>query len=329
MRHLILSTLQLVVLTTAVTVPLAFADERVVIDDAERKVTVPESPERIVVLHEPLLGVPMADLGIVPVGSYGRADDGGSLMAVDFYRTVLGKDAPAPKGIGPVGGIDIEKLRALRPDLIVCTEYDLDKAKRFSGIAPVYVQNSSTGRIRGFESEASLARLLGREAVFDERKAEYQQRLAQVRESLPEDPHGKTYLAILLTDQLNALGEMSGVVQAVEDLGYTRLKLEKQGLVGLGSTLLVPLSPELVGKLDPDLLILMNSYAGKNRDEAGIRTDLDRILPGWERFLKPAREGRILFLDSVSVTTPSIASAEHTLDAIAEWVADRERRVEK
>lgn len=325
MRQRVLFALQFMVLAAAV----AFADERVVIDDAERKVTVPESPERIVVLHEPLLGVPMADLGVIPVGSYGRADDGSSLMAVDFYRTVLGEGAPSPKGIGPVGGIDIEKIRALRPDLIVCTEYDLDKAKRFSNIAPVYVQNSSTGRVRGFESQASLARLLDREEVFNERKAEYHQRLAQVRASLPEDPQGKTYLAILLTDQLNAVGEMSGVVQAVEDLGYTRLELENQGLVGLGSTLLVPLSTELVGRLDPDLLIVMNSYAGESRGEAGIRDDLDRLVPAWERFLNPAREDRILFMDSVAVTTPSIASAEHALDAIAEWMAARDSDAEE
>ncbi|MEJ8473761.1 ABC transporter substrate-binding protein [Roseibium algae] len=296
----------------------ALAADQNVIDDTGRKVTIPEQPERVVVLHEPALGIALSDLGLVPVGSYGRDDNGKTLLAVDFLDVVLQSRSPdpKPKGIGALGNLDLEKLRALEPDLIIGTEYDKDKADLFSAIAPVYLQNSSTGLVRGFGSEEALAGVLNLETEFEERKAQYHERLEDVRSSLPYNPEGKTYLAIFLTDQINAVGQLSGAIQAIEDLGYKRLKLDKvEAISGFGATLLVPISSEIFGRLNPDLLILMSTYTSSERGEATIRATLDRIVPGWEHFLKPARENRVLYLDSAEVTTPTIASAERTLDA--------------
>ncbi|MEO9902116.1 ABC transporter substrate-binding protein [Nisaea sp.] len=300
----------------------AIAAERNVTDDTGRSLQIPTAPERIIVLHEPLLGVPIADLGLAPVGSYGRSDDGGTQMSADFYRLVLGDRAPEqmPKGIGALGNMDIEKMRALAPDLIIGTEHDREKAALLSSIAPVYLQNSSTGRVRGFNAEEALAKLLGREEIFAERKADYLTRVDQVRTTLPTDPRQQTYLVIFLSDQINAVGEMAGMVQALEDLGYNRLSVERDSQIsGFGATLLIPLSAETFGRLDPDLLVVMNTFGKPARDETAIRQSLDRIVPGWQHFLKPAREGRMMFVDSAQVTTPTVASALHMLDAIETW----------
>lgn len=300
----------------------AHAADRSVTDDAGRTLQIPVSPQRIVVLHEPLLGVPIAELGLAPVGSYGRTDDGGTQMAADFYRLVLGKRAPdpMPKGIGALGNMDLEKLRALDPDLIIGTEHDLEKAELLSAIAPVYLQNSSTGRVRGFSAEEALARLLGREDAFADRKADYLAQVERVRASLPSDPREQSYLVIFLSDQINAVGEMAGMVQALEDLGYNRLSPQRDSTVaGFGATLLVPLSAETFGRLNPDLLVVMNTFGKDARDEDAVRQSLDRIVPGWQHFLKPAREGRIVYVDSALVTTPTVASARHMLDAIEAW----------
>jgi len=79
----------------------------------------------------------------------------------------------------------------------------------------------------------------------------------------------------------------------VEDLGHHRMAVDQKSAGdALGSTLMVPLSPEALGRANPDLLVVMNSHTGGGRDEAGTRAALDRIVPGWSRFLKPAREGR-------------------------------------
>ncbi|MDZ5699766.1 ABC transporter substrate-binding protein [Chelativorans sp. M5D2P16] len=310
-----------ILLAALVAANAALAGERAVTDDAGRAVTIPDRPERIVVMHEPLLGLPLMDLGVELVGSYGRTDDGEFVTAVDFMDTVLDTDLAKPKGIGPFGQIDLERLRALEPDLIIGTDLNIDKVEQLSTVAPVYLQNVSTGKAYGFSVEEDLAKVVGREDTFIKRKAAYLDRVAEVRKALPSDPAGQDYLAVFLTDQLNAVGETSGAIQALEDLGYSRLEPEHEGgAAGRGgSMMLVPLSVEAFGRLNPDLLVLMNSYMNDAREEAGTRAALDRIMPGWEKFLKPAKEDRILFLDSAKVTTPTVASAEHTLDAVEAW----------
>lgn len=303
----------------------ALAADRTVTDDTGRVVSIPDEPTRIVALHEPLLALPLLELGLPVVGSYGRADDGGSLLAVDFIDSVLGEDARelGIAGIGPVGNLDLERLKALKPDLIVGTENDADKAELLSSVAPVYLQNSRSGVVSGFEAEEALAATLGREADFAARKAAYLDRVAEVREKLPADSAGQDYLAIIIYDQINVVKSMSGAVQAIEDLGYTRFDWQGSGtLSGYGQGFAVPLNSEEFGRLDPDLLVIMNSYSSGERDEAAIRARLDRIVPGWSRFLKAEKEGRIVFLDSAEVATPTIASALHTLDAFEAWAAD-------
>lgn len=305
--------------------PTALAADRAVTDAAGRTVAVPEAPQRIVVLHEPLLGIPILDLGLPLAGSYGRTDAGDAMTAVDFIATVLGDAAPPPPpGIGAIGQIDLEKLRALRPDLIIGTERDLDKIEQLSAVAPVYLQRSSTGAAYGFGAEAELAELLGREAVFARRRDAYLGRVETIRAGLPVDPRTQTYLAIIVHDEINLVGEMSGAIQAIEDLGYRRAPLGDTGAAsGLGSIFSVPMSAEIFGRINPDLLVIMSSYASTDRSPQAVRDSLDIVLPGWERFLKPAREGRVLYLDPGLVATPSVASAEHTLDAFAAWAAAR------
>lgn len=304
------------------------ADMRTVTDDGGRTVQIPSDPKRIVVMHEPLLGIPLMDLGIAPIGAYGRNRDGGFVTAVDFIDTVFGPGHAKPQGFGALGQIDLERLRALKPDLIVGSRLDIGKRDQLASVAPVYIQNGDQQHVCGFGVETGLARVMGRQKAYDERLKRYEERLATVKKQLPPRPDGKqqrTYLAVLLTDQINVVGCLSGGIQALQDLGYTRLQTDGRTESGkLGSTLMAPISAEAFGRLDPDLLIIMNNYTKTADTEAGARAALEKILPGWERFMKPAREGRVLFMDSSKVTTPSIQSALHALDAVQHW-ADQAR----
>lgn len=316
MRHLLLA-----FFVSLVIIPAFAADSRTVTDDTGRDVAIPETAERIVILHEPLLGIPAMDVGAKVVGIYGRDDAGNSLTKIDFIETVLGDHETRPLGIGPFGEIDLEKLRALDPDLILGTEYSVDQVPQLSKVAPVYLQHVSAGEAYGFSVEKDLAELLGLQGEYQNRLGTYQQRLEAVRTKFAPSKDDPTYLAVIIHDQLNLVGNMSGAIQAIEDIGYQRADLAGATGVtkGMGATFSVPLSPEVFGRLDPDLLIVMNSYVNGERSEAAIRAKLDKIIPGWDRFLKPARDGRLLFLDSAMVATPSIASAIHTLDAYAAW----------
>ncbi|MDG4721354.1 MULTISPECIES: ABC transporter substrate-binding protein [Thalassospira] len=301
-------------------------DMRTLQDDRGRTVSIPENPKRIVVLQEPILGVPILELGRDIVGSYGRNDDGSSMLRVDFIQSVLGKDGKALGigGIGPIGNLDLEKLRALKPDLIIGGESDEDKADLLSSVAPVYLQNIRTPDITGFITQQKLADLLGAQQQYQALWDGYQKQIEDVRAHLPGNPDGKTYMAVIIHDTINMVTNKSGAVQAIEDLGYHRLEIDGTGKAsGYGQGFSVPLSSEQFARLNPDLLIVMNSYVSADRSEETIRKRLDVIVPGWNRFLRPEKEGRIVFVDSVKVSTPTIASARHTLDAISDWAASR------
>ena len=96
---------------------------------------------------------------------------------------------------------------------------------------------------------------------------------------------------------------------------------------GLGSTLLMPVNVEVFGRLDPDLLVVMNNYTSAHGGETATKQALSRLMPGWDRFLKPAREGRMVFMDSSQVTTPSIQSALYALDGMEQWIGQQSARL--
>ncbi|MFD1710588.1 ABC transporter substrate-binding protein [Ottowia sp. GY511] len=300
---------------------------REVKDDTGRTLQIPAQPQRVLVLHEALLGVPLLELGVNVVGAYGRDDAGRSLMGVDAIRNVLGErpGATQVRGIGAVGSIDLERVRALKPDLIIGTELDAGHVATMSAIAPVYLQRSAAGAAQGFAAQKALAALLGREAAYAALLRDYQRQLASVKAQLPPpaQPPGR-YLAIFLHDRINVVGTMSGMVQAIEDLGLRRQPLSDGSVQATGqSTLMEPISTETFGRLNPDLLFVMRTFTAQPQGEAGVAADLDKLTPGWRRFLRPARQRRVVYLDSVKVTTPTVASARHTLTAIEQWLDKR------
>jgi iron complex transport system substrate-binding protein len=300
----------------------AFAGTRQVTDDAGRTVEIPARPQRIIALHEALLALPLIELGLDVVGVYGRADDGGSQIDVDFIRSVFGND-PALRiaGIGPIGNIDLEKLRALKPDLIIGMGQQQAQVQALSSVAPVYLQATMAGGESGFSIEKRLAGLLGRTDVFEQKHAAYLKRVTEVKSRLSADAQGKTYLAVIVFDQVSAVRDVSGAVQAIRDLGYVPYdwssRVTSEATPGRGFA--VPLSSEEFARLDPDVLVVMNSYLSADQSPENIRARLDAIVPGWNRFMRAAREDNIIFLDSAAVATPTIASALHTLTAFEKW----------
>lgn len=292
-------------------------------DGTGRVVTVPEPPARVLVMHDPMLAVPILDFGGTVIASYGRNDSGEVLTTVDFIDTVLGArfTGEKPVGIGPVGNPDLERMRALGPDLIIGTEYDFPNVEDYAAVAPTYLQNTGAGRVHGIETQESLASLLDMSAAFEARRDSYLAEIVRIKSEHGLDLSEQSYLTVIVHDQLMLVGEMSGVIQALEDLGYTRAAVSQTGEHnGPGSNFAMPISPEIFMRLNPDIMVLMNSYTARDRSEAAIRDRLDQIAPGWERFFAPEREGRVLYLDSAKVTTPTVASAEHTLVGYEAWL---------
>ncbi|MFJ4621307.1 ABC transporter substrate-binding protein [Streptomyces sp. NPDC088812] len=111
----------------------AEAGTRAITDATGRKVEVPSAPTKVVTLSEPTLDAALA-LGVEPVGATaGRGQKGVS--------TYLADKASAAQVVATVAEADMEKVAALRPDLILLDETTAVKSEvsKLQAIAPTVV----------------------------------------------------------------------------------------------------------------------------------------------------------------------------------------------
>ncbi|MBI0003545.1 ABC transporter substrate-binding protein [Bartonella sp. M0177] len=298
----------------------ATAEAREVVDTMGRTVDIPDHPERVVVMSEPAIAVPMIELGVNPIGSFGRADDGTYQVGADFIDTLFGPNQKKPQGIGNNRQVDLEKLYSMKPDLIIGTEFDVDKVKQLSSVAPVYMQHYTTGHLDNFAIEENLAKLFGKEDTFQNLKAKYVEDVQETKKQLPESLENKTYLPVIIMDQINIVGEGIGVSQPLNDLGMKPFEVSNDKTHSDGSPKIVlPISAETLGSLNPDILVVIINWGAPDKSIEATNEALNKLVPGWATYMKPAREGRVIYLDGSKVFTPSFLSARYTLGEVRKW----------
>ncbi|WP_295948956.1 ABC transporter substrate-binding protein [uncultured Bartonella sp.] len=298
----------------------ATAEAREVVDTMGRTVDIPDHPERVVVMSEPAIAIPMIELGVNPIGSFGRADDGTYQVGADFIDTLFGPHQKKPQGIGNNRQVDLEKLYSMKPDLIIGTEFDVDKVKQLSTVAPVYMQHYTTGHLDNFVIEENLAKLFGKETTFQTLKEQYVEDVQETKKQLPESLENKTYLPVIIMDQINIVGEGIGVSQPLNDLGMKPFEVSNDKTHSDGSPKIVlPISAETFGSLNPDILVVIINWGAPDKSIEATNEALNKLVPGWATYMKPAREGRVIYLDGSKVFTPSFLSARYTLGEVRKW----------
>ncbi len=298
----------------------ATAEAREVVDTMGRTVDIPDHPERVVVMSEPAIAIPMIELGVNPIGSFGRADDGTYQVGADFIDTLFGPNQKKPQGIGNNRQVDLEKLYSMKPDLIIGTEFDVDKVKQLSTVAPVYMQHYTTGHLDNFVIEENLAKLFGKETAFQTLKEQYIEDVQETKKQLPESLENKTYLPVIIMDQINIVGEGIGVSQPLNDLGMKPFEVSNDKTHSDGSPKIVlPISAETFGSLNPDILVVIINWGAPDKSIEATNEALNKLVPGWQTYMKPAREGRVIYLDGSKVFTPSFLSARYTLGEVRKW----------
>ena len=298
----------------------ATAEAREVVDTMGRTVDIPDHPARVVVMSEPAIAVPMIELGVNPIGSFGRADDGTYQVGADFIDTLFGPNQKKPQGIGNNRQVDLEKLYSMKPDLIIGIEFDIDKIKQLSTVAPVYMQHYTTGHLDNFAIEENLAKLFGKETAFQTLKEQYIEDVQETKKQLPESLENKTYLPVIIMDQINIVGEGIGVSQPLNDLGMKPFEVSNDKTHSDGSPKIVlPISAETFGSLNPDILVVIINWGAPDKSIEATNEALNKLVPGWQTYMKPAREGRVIYLDGSKVFTPSFLSARYTLGEVRKW----------
>ena len=166
---------------------------------------VPLNPERIIALDPHTTLDPLIALDVKPIGyaSYGSPDEE-SLLGVSFDKVA---------GIENVGGFfdpSLEKILALKPDLILNTDYSGDEQKYelLSRIAStVSVPNESHSSSKELEEVPYfkenlryVAQLIGQESRADTVLSQYQSRVEELREQLGNQLQGKEISVIFYGD---------------------------------------------------------------------------------------------------------------------------------
>jgi len=249
-----------------------------VTDQTGRRINVPERPERLVSLAPSVTEIVFA-LGL-----------GDSLVGDSEYCNYPPEAKQKPR----VGGLlnpSIEKIVALRPDLVLATPEAnrVETAHQLERVGiPVYGVRARTVE-ETLESIRQLGVVLGREMVAQRLVAQLRARVHAVEQSVSGRPRPKVLFVVWYRPLITA-----GPDTFIADV------IRRAGGISLGDTLRGDwprLSLEDMVRRDPDILLLP-------RTESFFPTfDELRALPGW-RDLRAVNKGH-LYVVSEAVTVPS------------------------
>lgn len=299
--------------------PVPAEETRVVTDDLGRIVEVPAQPRRIISTSDNSISMVLADFGVPFVGSHARVGPDGT----PFMRgvgTIYGITLEG-NGIVPVSvshQFDYEAMIALEPDLIFVVDRYVDQLSMFDAIAPTYVVAEVP---KPFAIQISIARALGLQERFRQRRAIYEEEVALMRDAL-SIPAGSTWA--LLTPLDGAIRVAVGnynFTQVLDDLGFIPNSATQQ-LIDDGVVWSASRSVETLPDLDADIVFVhYNATAGW-----GPQRILDRfedLLPNWCSFLPACAKGNVIFMPAASINAPTFDALNATLDVIGSHYASR------
>jgi iron complex transport system substrate-binding protein len=251
------------------------------VEHALGKTRVPEDPKRVVDLAGGAGVDRLLTLGIVPVGSWGApGDETGAPRWFADVEWPVEAEAQDIENVGTAEAVSVERVAALKPDLIIGYDYSFDGIyKELSRIAPS-VGITPTNGPQWKESFRKTAEIVGREAEYREWEASYQERLKDLRSG--SEANGETVSLVWNGDpsavRIYASGSQPGAI--VEEAGF---KLPEIARVDDGTGVTSPnVSLEKIPELDADAIFVMTDL--KQDPEALDEFDATYgASPLWER----------------------------------------------
>ena len=282
--------------------PVAAGPTRVVVDAEGTEVTVPEHPERVVVLSEPTMDGTLA-LGVTPIG----AVTGRGQQTVPNYLADVASDLPI---LGGIAQPNFEAIGAAKPDLILVDGTSVNNnpevLEALKQIAPVVYTGYAGGEWR--TNFRQVAGALGLVEEGEKVIADYEANVAGTKASLGSV--GEQTFSIVRwqgTAPALILKELPPG-QALVDLGLRRPPA--QDTFGRGHS--EPVSLENLQRIDADYIFfgtlggssVSNPKAGGSADLEGARKALEaaKQVPGFTR-LNAYRQDHIILVDGSAWTS--------------------------
>lgn len=137
------------------------------------EVELPANPKRVVALSKAAVNT-VLDLGLTLVGT----DEGEANVALPKYR----KAVTAATVVGGYGDFSVEKIAALKPDLLLSYDTYIDKKfyDQVKTLVPTFALKTAEGNIAWEDSTAGFANAVNRHAQLASWKRRYASRLAEV-----------------------------------------------------------------------------------------------------------------------------------------------------
>ena len=280
------------------------------------RTTVPENPQRIVSVgyndQDALLA-----LGAVPVGVfdwYGNCPYG----VWPWSQPLLGDAQPAIIGSASTG-IDVEKVAAAAPDLIVGTYSGLTQGQydKLSALAPTVAQPAGVADygVRWQDQTTILGEALGKQDRAAELVAGVQQRFTDVAAANPSFA-GKTVLvgALKGPGQFGVFGPEDPKVRFFTELGFVNPPVAEQDR----KTNFAEISTEQLSLADVALLVW---YAGGGFGD-DLRAELAKT-PVYQT-LDVVKDGRTIVLEdeaAEAMAWSTVVSLPYALDQIPPRIA--------
>ncbi|PSB07472.1 iron-siderophore ABC transporter substrate-binding protein [Pleurocapsa sp. CCALA 161] len=284
----------------------ALTDNCRVIQHAMGETCVPLNPQRIVVLDSVMLEAAIA-LDEKPVGS-----------PLEYIMSPVSTEGI--EDLGDVEAINLERVLALKPDLILGLAESTAPYSQLSQIAPtVLVDFEHSGEWK--EHFAFVGKVLGKSEQVDRVMSDYYQRAKEFQQKMSNS--SKTYVSIvrIYPTQINLYTKAGFPGTVLEDAGLSRptsqdLNLEEtKGLVD--NPIQYTISEEVINKADGDAVFVVVGDWDAKIDEVLTSLKAD---PLWLK-LEAVQQGKVYEVPDYWLGSGAIA-ANAVLDDLFEYLLE-------
>jgi iron complex transport system substrate-binding protein len=228
------------------------------VEHALGEAKIPTNPQRIIVLHDTFLLDPVLALGIKPIGI--------TTFAADVGSPVRGIDVQQIANVEIVGDghqPNLEKILALKPDLILARESQSEIYGQLSGIAPTIAVPET---LISFEERLRfIAQIFEKEAVAEQVIDQYWNRVQKFKEAMGQRLNTmQVSLLVLSWGTMSTPSSELTCSKVFADVGTSRPPIQER--LANSSSDSPPLSLEVISEHDADVILLITDRQTNTSD---------------------------------------------------------------
>lgn len=296
--------------------PALAQETRTITVDTGAAVEIPARPQRIVSLHDSATTLPLLELGVPPVGSHGRlAEDGtphirsgATLAGIDFGTSDIALVGASPS--------DVEAIAALRPDLILTTEWQDAPVEQLRAIASTVLFDAT--KRDDWAMYHAIAEAVGAEEEAERLRRRYEAQIEEIR-SLIDTGEITVSTIHAHEESLFAYNPYGNIGKVLVDAGFR----QPEAILAIPENGWREFSAETLSRFDADVIVTTYSTAYGETPES-VCGHFERHVPGFRDLLHACRSGQMFFVPREASTSASYDALSMTAHALLSLLGGRE-----